>query len=77
MPLRLKYMPLVFVLSLFSTAGAQKISPELEESLSRTPPDSARRVRSGISPTPCKRLFLGGHGSLRATSQCLTALTMC
>ena len=44
MPLRLKYMPLVFVLSLFSTAGAQKISPELEESLSRTPPDSAITV---------------------------------
>ena len=40
----IKYMPLAFLLSLFSTAGAQKISLELEESLSRTPPDSAITV---------------------------------
>jgi len=44
MPANLKYMPLAFLLALFSSAGAQKISPELEEIFSQVPPDSAITV---------------------------------
>jgi len=44
MSANLKYMPLAFLLALFSSAGAQKISPELEQIFSQVPPDSAITV---------------------------------